>query len=183
MLALWAVVGICARKGLPLPPGLRSRFLKIANKLLQHAANDTPRARELVADIVLDTKNESGGPSPFNEYRIEKRDADIIARVRELLMRDLEDLSSKRKTLPGKKEKTKKNQGSSKSRATRENEPEALALPVIRSHTAIYKEVAEEYGVEPETVKRLFERDEREAGPFSYRIIRENRDEFGIIDI
>ena len=34
-----------------------------------------------------------------------------------------------------------------------------------------------------ETVKRLFEQEDSNAGPFGYRVIRENRDKGGIIDI
>ncbi|MGQ0686564.1 hypothetical protein [Bradyrhizobium sp.] len=182
MLALWAVVGICARKGLPLPPGVRSRVLKIASKLLKHADDNTLRARELVADIVLGTRNASSGPSVFNEYQLEKRNAAIVARVRELLMQDLAGLSGGKKVLPG-HSRTKNGRGSSKSGVTRKSRAEVPELPAIRSQTAIYGEVAKEHAVTPQTVKRLFEQDDREAGSFSYRTIRKNRYRGGIIDI
>ena len=182
MLALWAVVGICARKGLPLPPGVRSRILKISNTLLRYAADDTPRARELVADLVLDTCKESGGDSPFEKYKLDKRNRDIVARVRELLIHEQLILERHEKVRPGKKEEVKKD-SSRRSRTSPLRRRKPDALPVIRTQTTVYEQVAEEFGVQPETVKRLFEQDDRAAGSFAFRVIRKNRSKSGIIDI
>lgn len=182
MLALWAVVGICARKGLPLPRGVRSRVLKISNTLLRYAAEDTPRARESVADLVLDTYKDTGGPSQFEQYRLKKRDRDIVTRVRELLIEEQVSLERHEKVRSGNKTKVKKNTSlRPKTSGSRGGKPDAP--PVIRTQTAIYEQVAEEFCVQPETAKRLFEQDDRAAGSLGYRVIRENRNKVGIIDI
>jgi hypothetical protein len=184
MLALWAAFGLCARAKVPLPEEMIDRIGEIADKLLRYTVDDVPRARELVADDVLGTKNESGGRSPFQEYRLVKRDAKIVARVFALLAQDLEDLQEHKKARPGNgKNKKETSRTRTKARSTRKIEVPPLALPTINSQTAVYKQVAEEHGVTPETVKRLFEQDDHNAGPFGYRIIRENRDKGGIIDI
>lgn len=182
MLALWAVVGICARKGLPLPRGVRSRVLKISNTLLRYAAEDTPRARESVADLVLDTYKEIGGPSQFEQYRLKKRDRDIVTRVRGLLIEEQVSLERREKVRSGNKTKVKKNSSLRPTTSgSRGGNPDASL--VIRTQTAIYEQVAEEFGVQPETAKRLFEQDDRAAGSLGYRVIRENRNKDGIIDI
>ena len=182
MLALWAAFGLCARAKVPLPDEMIARIGEIADKLLKYAANEVPRARELIADDVLGTKNESGGQSPFKAYKLAKRDAEIVARVLALLAQDLDDLQDQ--ALPGNgKNKNETSRTRTKARSTRKIEMPPPALPTVKSQTAVYKLVAEEYGVTPETVKRLFEQDDRNAGPFSYRIIRENRDKRSIIDI
>lgn len=182
MLALWAVVGICARKGLPLPRGVRSRVLRIANTLLRYAANDTPSARASIADLVLDTCKESGRGTPFEKYKLEKRNLDIVGRVRELLIHEQMSLERHEKVRPGDKGRVEKgNARRSSTSASRRREPSSR--PVIRTQTAIYEQVAEEFGVKPETVKRLFEPDDRAAGSLGYRVIRANRNNGGIIDI
>jgi hypothetical protein len=68
MLALWAAFGLCARAKVPLRGAMTVWIGEIADKLLKYAVDDVPRARELVADEVLGTKNESGGPSPCKAY-------------------------------------------------------------------------------------------------------------------
>lgn len=184
MLALWAAFGLCARAEVPLPKQIIDRVGKIADKLLKYATDETPRARELVADDVLGTKNESGGQSPFIAYKLAKRDAEIVARVFALLTQDLEELQDHVKARPGKgKNKKTTSRTRTKARPTREIEVPSPALPTIKSQTAVYRQVAREYRVSPETVKRLFEQDDRNAGPFGYRVIRENWDKGGIIDI
>jgi len=100
MLALWAVVGICARKDVKLPPGINDRFADLAERIVSHASTNVLGARELVADDVLGTKNEPGGRSVFQEYALIKRDAAIVARVRALLMEDVEALQNHTKARP-----------------------------------------------------------------------------------
>jgi hypothetical protein len=184
MLALWAAFGLCARSKSPLPDEMIARIGEIADKLLKYAVDDVPRARELIADEVLGTKNESGGPSPFRAYRLAKRHAEIVARVFALLVQDQEDLQDHKKTRPGSgKSKKDASRTRTKARATSKAGTPPPTLTAIKSHTDIYKQVAKEFRVAAETVKRLFEQDDRNAGPFSYRVIRENRDKGGIIDI
>jgi hypothetical protein len=184
MLALWAAFGLCARAKVPLPEEIIDRVGKIADKLLKYATDEIPRARELVADDVLGTKNESGGQSPFVAYKLAKRDAEIVERVFALLTLDLEELQDHKKARPGNgKNKNETSRTRTRAHSTRKIEVPPPALPTIQSQTAVYKQVAKEYRVSPETVKRLFEQDDRNAGPFGYRVIRENWDKRGIIDI
>ena len=67
-LALWAAFRDCLQNDCPLPDGIKEFFLNIANSLIRYSINSTPKARDLVADLVLGTKNEGGGPSIFNRY-------------------------------------------------------------------------------------------------------------------
>jgi hypothetical protein len=184
MLALWAAFGLCARAKVPLSDEMIARVGEIADKLLKYTNDDVPRARELVADAVLCTKNESGGQSLFEAYRLAKRDAEIVARVFALLEQDLEDLQDHKKTRQGSESNKKE---TSRTRTKARSPGKAVtpppALPTIKSQTENYEQVAKEYRVSTETVKRLFERYDRNAGPFGYRVIRENRDKGGIIDI
>lgn len=182
MLALWAAFGLCARAKVPLPDEMIARVGEIADKLLKYTNDDVPRARQLVADAVLGTKNETGGQSLFEAYRLAKRDAEIAARVFALLVQDLEDLQNRKKVRPGSSKKTK-SRTHTKARPASKDKMPPPALPKIKSQTEIYEQVAREYRVSPETVKRLFEHDDRNAGPFGYRVISENRDKRGIIDI
>jgi hypothetical protein len=155
MLALWAVLAICVREGgINLPPGVDFRFARVAEQLLQYSEEETLGARELVADLVLGTKNESGGSSVFKEYALHKRASAIIARTRELLMQDVESLQNHTMTRSEKK-----------------------------SQSRIYEQVADEYSLEPETVKRLFEEDDRNAGSFGYRVLRQKPKPDGIVDV
>jgi len=184
MLALWAAFGLCARAKVPLPDEMIARVGEIADKLLKYTDDDVPRARVLVADAVLGTKNEAGGPSLFKAYRLAKRDAEIVARIFALLAQDLEDLQDHKKARPGNgKNKNDTSRTQTNARSTSKVEIPPPALPTIKSQTDIYEQVAREYRVSTETVKRLFEKDDRNAGPFGYRVIRENRDKGGIIDI
>ncbi len=181
MLALWAVVGICAREALPLPDGVIDRLGEIGNRLVQYAVDDVPRARQLVADLVLGTHKEKGG-DVFENYKLAKRNRNIVARVFELVMEDQGGLERHEKIRPSQKKAVKKGSSSkSKTGASRRDKPDPR--PVIRTRTVVYEEVAAEFGVEPETVKRLFEQDERFAGSFAYRVIGDNRNKGGVIDI
>jgi len=139
MLALWAVVGICARKRLPLPRGVGSRVLRIANTLLRYAIDETPRARALVPDLVLDTLSEPGRGTPFEKYKLEKRNADIVARVRELLIKDQTSLERGEKVRPGKGAEAKRSSRASKINPVRRRK--SHALPEIRTQTAVYEQV------------------------------------------
>lgn len=183
MLALWAAFRLCARAQVPLPDEMIARVGAIADKLVKYAATEVPRARELIADDVLGTKNESGGPSPFRAYKLAKRDAEIVARVSALLAQDLEDLEDHKKARPGSGRKKETSRTRTKARSARKIEVSPPALPMIKSQTEIYEQVAREYRVSPERVKRLFEQDDRNAGSFGYRVIRDSRDKGGIIDI
>ena len=81
MLALWAVLRICARAGVKLPQGVDEKFATIAEQLLKDAEEGKKGARELVADRVLETQKVKGGKSEFEKYALLKRNAEIVARV------------------------------------------------------------------------------------------------------
>lgn len=181
MLALWAVVGICAREKLPLPDGVIDRLGEIGDEFVRYAVDEVPRARGKVADLVLGTSKEKGG-DVFESYKIAKRNRSIVTRVFDLVMEDQGGLERNEKIRPNKKKAVKK-RGSNKSRTSASRRDKPDPRPVIRTRTVVYEEVAAEFGVEPETVKRLFEQDERMAGSFAYRVISDNRNKGGIIDI
>lgn len=172
MLALWAVLGMCARAGVKLPEGVDERFATIAEQLLQDAEEGKKRARESVADRVLGTRKVKGGKSEFEKYALLKRNAAIVARVFEILMQDLKDLQNRRKVRPRRQ--------SRKGRAMRGSR---LSPPEAATQWSIYEQVAAEYDVDPATVKRLFEKEEREVGPFAYRVLQLDPGEDGIVDI
>lgn len=80
-------------------------------------------------------------------------------------MQDVKDLQDRKKVRAGetttKKATSKKaTRTRTKGGSTRKIEASPPALPTISSQTAIYNQVAREYDVEPETVKRLFEQDD-----------------------
>jgi hypothetical protein len=68
-LALWSALLVCLRHRRPVPDGLAQFFEGIAEKLLQFSADDEKGARQDVADLVLGTKNQGGGPSVFQQFR------------------------------------------------------------------------------------------------------------------
>ena len=68
-LALWSALLVCLRHRRPVPDGLAQFFEGIAEKLLQFSADDEKGARQHVADLVLGTKNQGGGPSVFQQFR------------------------------------------------------------------------------------------------------------------
>jgi hypothetical protein len=107
---------------------------------------------------------------------LQKRNASIVARARALLMQDLEDLQDHIKV-----RRRKKPAGdSTASRAGKRMAPEP---PEIQSQSEIFELVAREFRVKSATVKRLFERDDREAGPFGFRVVRSKQKVGSIIDI
>jgi hypothetical protein len=67
-LALWAAFRVCLQHDRPVPDGMKPFFLKIADTLLRYSADDENQARDLVADLVLGTRNGRGGPSVFQRY-------------------------------------------------------------------------------------------------------------------
>jgi hypothetical protein len=87
-LAAWSILQICIQHQRPLPEGIAIFFESMASKLLDYSATDRLGAREDVADIVLGTTNQGGGPSVFQQYKqiLEKRN---LLRKLERLM-DLE---------------------------------------------------------------------------------------------
>lgn len=167
MLALWAVLGICARGGLKLPEGVDEKFAMIAEQLLHDATESKKRAREAVADRVLGTRNVTGGRSVFQEYALLKRNGGIVASVFELLMKELNDLQHRQKA---------RRRQSRKGRPTKASR---LSPPSAATQSSIYEQVAEEFDVDPATVKRLFEKEEGQAGPFAYRVLQLKSDENG----
>lgn len=88
MLALWAVVDICDSRGLSLPSDVQEVFADIGRKMVGHSMDGTIGARDEAADLVLGTRNSSGG-SPFKDYATYKSHRAIIRRVRELLLQDV----------------------------------------------------------------------------------------------
>ncbi|NUU41842.1 hypothetical protein [Tardiphaga robiniae] len=129
MLALWAVLDVSAKFGVTVPTDVVNEFAKIGAKMIGHALEGTIGARDLAADLVLGTRNSSGG-SVFKDYATHATSRAIIQRVRQLLLQDLED---------------------------RQSTPGASSYGV---QTRVYKKVAEEFGKEPEMIKRLFEEDD-----------------------
>jgi hypothetical protein len=68
-LALWSALGVCLRHRRPVPDGLAEYFEGFVEKLLKFSADDEKGARQYVADLVLGTKNQVGGPSVFQQFR------------------------------------------------------------------------------------------------------------------
>lgn len=68
-LALWSALGVCLRHRRPVPDGLAQYFEGFVEELLQLSADDEKGARQYVADLVLGTRNQGGGPSVFQQYR------------------------------------------------------------------------------------------------------------------
>jgi hypothetical protein len=68
-LALCSALLVCLRHRRPVPDGLAQYFEGIVEKLLQLSADDEKGARQDVADLVLGTKNQGGGPSVFQQFR------------------------------------------------------------------------------------------------------------------
>lgn len=143
VLALWAVFAICTRHGVRMPEQVESRLGMIAEKLVKLARDETVGATKEVPDLVLGTKNETGGHSPFESYAHHKRREAIIRRVLELLMQDVEQLQD-----------------------------HTITRRETKSQTEVYEAVAREYRLEPETIKRTFEADNREAGSFHFGTLR-----------
>jgi hypothetical protein len=159
MLALWAVLSICAREDIKLPVEVASKFGQIADQLLEYSRQGTPAARSLVADLTLGTKNESGGPSVFRDYALHKRNSSIAERTFALLLKHFDPV------------------GGSSTDAGNTGDPPKL------SQGQVYEIVANEFGTEPETVKRLFEEDDRNAGSFGYRALKKMRKADGVIEV
>lgn len=68
-LALWSALGVCLRHRRPVPDGLAEFFEGFVEKLLKFSADDEKGARQYVADLVLGTRNQGGGPSVFQQFR------------------------------------------------------------------------------------------------------------------
>jgi len=85
-LALWAAFGVCLQHDRPLPDGMKQFFRKIADKLLQYSADAEPQARDLVADLVLETRNERGGPSVFERYATDVKNQELYRRTHSAMM-------------------------------------------------------------------------------------------------
>jgi hypothetical protein len=68
-LALWSALLVCLRHRRPVPDEPAEVFEGMAEKLLQLSADDEKGARQLVADLVLGTRNQGGGPSVFQQFR------------------------------------------------------------------------------------------------------------------
>lgn len=132
MLAVWAAFALCQQHGVELANDVKSKFVEIANALVQLALKEVPQAREEAADLVLGTRNVTDGYSVFKAYADHKRDAAIIARERELLFEDVEALQD--------------------GRLTRDRS---------RSQTDVYELVATEFALQSEIIKRKFEKDTR----------------------
>ncbi len=85
-LALWAAFRVCLQHDRPLPDGMKQFFRKIADKLLQFSDDAVPQARDLVADLVLETQNEGGGPSVFERYKTEFENQELYEQTRSAMM-------------------------------------------------------------------------------------------------
>ena len=145
MLALWVVYDLCRKHSVKLPSDVQNVFDEMASAMAKLALEKRPEARAEAADIVLGTQKDfdPAGSSVFESYADHKRRRAIVDRVFALLMENFD--------APPDQKIERKNQ---------------------RSQTEIYEMVAEELDLAVDTIKKLFEQDEREAGPFAYRKIR-----------
>jgi len=85
-LALWAAFRVCLQHDRPVPDGMKQFFRKIADKLLQYSADAVPQARDLVADLVLETMNERGGPSVFERYATDVKNQELYRLTHSAMM-------------------------------------------------------------------------------------------------
>jgi hypothetical protein len=90
-LALWAAFRVCLEHDRPLPDGMKPFFWKIANTLLQYSDDAVPQARDLVADLVLGTRNERGGPSVFERYATDVKNQELYEQTRYAMMGGIVD--------------------------------------------------------------------------------------------
>lgn len=90
-LALWAAFGVCLQHDRPVPDGMKAFFRKIADKLLQYSDEAVPQARDLVADLVLGTRNERGGPSVFERYKTDVKDQELYEQTHSAMMGGIVD--------------------------------------------------------------------------------------------
>jgi hypothetical protein len=81
-LALWAAFRVCLQHDRPLPDGMKQFFQKITDELLRYSAEAVPQARGLVADLVLKTRNEGGGPSVFERYATDVKNQELYEQTR-----------------------------------------------------------------------------------------------------
>jgi hypothetical protein len=68
------------------PDGLAQFFEGIAEKLLRFSAPDKKGARQDVADLVLGTNNQGGGPSVFQQYRQILEERRLLERIHSRMM-------------------------------------------------------------------------------------------------
>jgi hypothetical protein len=98
-LSLWNVLTICIENRIPVPGGVGEFFLNISQKLIRYAHDGEKQARELISDLVLGTINEDGGPGKFQSYRNVEQERDIVRRVGEIALQQIESGFQKHKTL------------------------------------------------------------------------------------
>jgi hypothetical protein len=68
-LALWSALGVCLQHRRRVPDGLAEYFEGFVEKLLKFSADDEKGPRQYVADLVLGTRSQGGGPSVFQQFR------------------------------------------------------------------------------------------------------------------
>lgn len=88
-LALWAAFGVCLQHDRPVPDRMKTFFQKIADTLLQYSDEAVPQARDLVADLVLGTRNERGGPSVFERYKTDVKDQELYELTHSAMMKGI----------------------------------------------------------------------------------------------
>jgi hypothetical protein len=90
-LALWAAFRVCLQHDRPLPDGMKQFFRKIADELLRYSDDAVPQARGLVADLVLGTMNEPGGPSVFGRYATDDKSQELYEQTHSAMMEGIVD--------------------------------------------------------------------------------------------
>ena len=90
-LALWAAFRVCLQHDRPVPDGMKQFFQKIADKLFRYSADAVPQARDLVADLVLGTRNERGGPSVFERYATDVKNQELYEQTHSAMMGGIVD--------------------------------------------------------------------------------------------
>jgi hypothetical protein len=70
---------------------MKQFFRKIADGLLRYSADAVPQARDLVADLVLETMNERGGPSVFERYATDVKNRELYDQTHSAMMEGIVD--------------------------------------------------------------------------------------------
>ncbi|WP_398471788.1 hypothetical protein [Tardiphaga sp.] len=154
-LALWAVLDLSAKFGVTVPTEVWAKFAEIAAGMVSLASDGKSGARGRAAepsDGKSSTRDRAielvlgtgnfAGGSAFKDYATHVSHRAITQRVRELLLQDLDD---------------------------RQGTPGASSYG---AQTRVYEKVAEEFGKELETIKRLFEEDDKAAEVFGYGVLK-----------
>ena len=84
----WSLLDRCLSENVPIPDGARKELREIAAAIAEVGRKGSAGARAELSDIILNTNNNAGGNSQFEEYAAYKRISQIIERARELIIDD-----------------------------------------------------------------------------------------------